>query len=367
MISSWLASYLYNDFLPVKISSWGILSLLIVSALLFIRIFISRLVKAREHRLHVKFSKEFEDQLTEFIFDEEKFENESEDYKQLVRGIKGKLRRRLRRRVFAKVILLYHRDFKGIPERRLEKLYRDLNMPKQAFNDLRTGSWYEKAFIFTELGQMGISEGLPTVLRYANHYNTVLREEAQFAAVRMGGAVNISFMVNLKIPISGWQQTRIMQELDRVDLSEIPSFLYLLDAKSPSVVAFGLKLLAKYRQIEDPEKISTKFWDENEEVRMATLFCIRETEIYSCAGMLMTQYKNETPDVQYEILNTLGFIGDERTIAFLEDFLYEDRYNIAYPATRSLVRLGFKLSPSTSIPSFNRELYKHTRYELFPG
>jgi len=364
---SWLESYLYNGFLPVKISSWGILLLLTFSALLFLRIFISRVSKAREYQLQTKYSKIFEDQLTEFIFDEERYAEGSPDHLELIKSLRRQIKVKLRRRVFGKAILLFHRDFKGIPEQRLEKLYRDIGMSKYAIGDLREGSWYEKAFIFTELGQMNIAEALPIVLKYTNHYNSVLREEAQFAAVRMGGAVNISFMADLELPVSGWQQTRIMQELDRVDLAQIPPFFYLLDAKNASVVAFGLKLLAKYRQVDDPEKIMAKIHDEQEEVRLAALFCIRETEMYSAANRLIERYPKETPEVQQEILNTLGFIGDEEVIQFLEDFLYEDTYNIAYPATRSLVRLGFKLSPDSGIPSFNKELYKHTRYELFPG
>ncbi len=360
-------NYLYNDFLPVKIASWAILVLLISAALLFILVFRSRIIKSRKLSQQTRYSRKYEQLLTEFIFDEETYAPETEAYRKLVLSLRRQTSRYLPRRVFAKVILLFHRDFKGQSEERLAQLYRDMGMPAHGFKDLRQGSWYQKAFIFTELGQMGINEGIKVVMSYANHYNSVLREEAQFAAVRMGGAVNINFMVKLKVPVSGWQQTRIMQELDRVNLNEIPSFYYLLDSENPSVVAFGLKLLAKYRQIEDVDKMVSMLNHPNIDVKLATLGCIKETEVSSCIPFLIEQFPNQILEVQEAILDTLGYIGDQDTMAFLEQFLRDENYRTGYPGMKALVRLGYKLAPNLNLPIFNKELYKHTRYELFSG
>ncbi len=365
-MKAWLISYLFNDYPPITISSWGIVLLLLGSSVILIIILRSRIIKTRKIHLQVKYKEDFEGLLTAFIFEEEEYAADSDNYKNFVKQLTTNARNELKREVLVATILLLHRDFKGAPEQRLVKLYADVGLQHYAFKVIKYGSWYEKAFEFTELGQMQVENGLPLVLEYVNHYSTTLREEAQFAAVRMGGVENMRFLQTLRVSISEWQQTRIMQELDLFPLDQIPSFYYLLDAKNASIVIFGLKLIAKYRQTDDPDKLIGLLYHENVKVGLCALDCLIAIDHYPAADELPNLFYTHDAEYQPTIITALGLLGNETHMPFLEALLENTDYDLVMATTKSLIRLGFTLSPSTGLSDFNKEIYKHARYELVP-
>ncbi len=365
-MKQWLISYLFNEYPPIWISSWGILFLLIGTLIILIIILKSRIQKTRKIYLQEKYKEEFEGLLTSFIFDEEEYELGSDNYNEFVKALKKNARNALKHEVLISTILLLHHDFKGSPAQRLVKLYHDVGLQQYAFRQIKFGSWYEKAFEFTELGQMQVQEGLPLVLDYIDHYSTVLREEAQFAAVRMGGVENIRFLSTLNKSISDWQQTRIMQELDQFSNEEIPSFYYLLDARNDTTIIFGMKLIAKYHQIEDQVKIAGLLWHENIKVAVAAMECLIDLDYFPVADDLPNLFYTHTEEYQPLVLRALGRLGNKSHIPFLEGMLTNEDYDIVMEATKALIRLGYVLSPSTTLSDFNKEIYKHARYELVP-
>lgn len=317
-------------------------------------------------RLQEKYRDEFETKLTAFIFEEEEYAPDTENYLSFVSYLKQSAKSDLRREVLVSTILFLHHDFKGVPEQRLVRLYQDAELEKYAFRTIKYGSWYEKAFEFTELGQMQIVDALPMVHDYVDHYSTVLREEAQFAAVRMGGVKELEYLATLKRPISEWQQTRIMQELDEFSQNEMPSFYYLLDAVEDSIIVFGLKLISKYRQTEDPKKLISLMWHENLKVGITAVETLIALDLESGADELLNLFYSHDKENQPLVVRAVGMLGNEDHIPFLKDLLADDNYELVMEATKALIRLGFVLPANTELSTFNKEIYKHARYELVP-
>lgn len=365
-MNQWLAGYLFNDYPPISISSWGILLLVFTTFFTLIVIFRSRIIKTRRGRLQEKYRAEYENLLTSFVFEEEEYAVDSDAYNDLIKKIKKDARRELRREVIIKILLLLKRDFKGVPEARMEQLYKDTGLEKYAFRTIRYGSWYEKAFEFTELGQMNVSSGLKLVLEYVNHYNTILREEAQFAAVRMGGVENLNFLVDVRTPLSVWQQTRMMQELEQFPLEDIPSFYFLLKARNDTIVVFGLKLIAKYRQSDENSEVTGLLVHEDERVRMAALRCLVDIDHYPAADVIVEVIHAQEEEDIPEFLLAIGTLGNEEHIPTVRDFLKNDTYEIIMASMKALIKLGYSLPADTQYPDYFKEIYKHARYELIP-
>ncbi|MES2628634.1 MAG: HEAT repeat domain-containing protein [Bacteroidota bacterium] len=365
-MKEWLLGYLFNEYPPIWISSWGILCLLTGSVVILLVILRSRLIKTRKIQLQEKFREEYEALLTEFVFDEEEYEVGEEKYNALVFRLQRAAKNDIRREVLVATILFLHHDFKGAPEKRLVRLYQDVGLEKYAFRAIRYGSWYEKAFEFTELGQMQVNHGLPLVLNYIGHYSTVLREEAQFAAVRMGGVKNLEYLSELNRSVSDWQQTRIMQELDQFPLEDIPSFYYLLDAKNDSIIVFGLKLISKYRQLDNPDKMVGLLWHENLDVGVAALSALVAIDHFPVADDLPNLFYSHDEQFQPEVIRAIGLLGNDSHIPFLEELLQRNDYDLVMAATKALIRLGYTLPANTTLSSYNKEIYKHARYELIP-
>ncbi|HEX4887259.1 MAG TPA: hypothetical protein VFV37_04350, partial [Luteibaculaceae bacterium] len=341
-----------------------IVILTFIVAILLTIIMVSRIRKTLKIRKINKYLKEFEDVLTEFIFEEDVYEVGSDPYTGLLNQLRGVQRSSWKREAFVKVVMRLHRDFKGLPAKRLELLYKDLSLETFAQRKFRYSSWYEKAAVLAELGQMQIENSLPFAVEYIDHYNKILREEAQFAAIKMGGVQNMQFLVKVRRPISHWQQTRIMQELDNFPLDQIPSFYYLLDARNPTVKVFALKLIAKYRQLDQPELLVELLSDPRENIRLTALQTLVEIDYYEGVDRITAKTKEQPKEHWPQFLAAVGKLGSPDHIEWLSEFLVYSDYTVVMSALRSMIQLGFILSPSSKQPEFVKELYKHARYEL---
>ncbi len=363
---AWLFEYLYSNYPPVYIAAWSIVGLIISIAIICLIILISRLRKTRRARLLKKYTERYEDIVTAYVFDEEAHAIGTDTYNNLVRQLKKELKRSLKRSAFIKLILSLERDLKGDPAKRIIQLYSDIGLEKYALKSVKFGSWYQKAFEFTELGQMKVEKSLPVILKYLDHYNVILREEAQFAAVRMGGVENLVYLKTIKQPVSVWQQTRLMHELDQFPLNTIPSFYYLLEAKNETVVIFGLKLIANYRQTENPDAILALLVSESTKLRIAALEALVGIDHYPAIDLIISSFKQQEEENWPVFVNAIGHLGDKDNIPFLLELLDHNNYEVVMEATKALIRLGYQIAADTTLPNFNKEIYKHARYELIP-
>jgi HEAT repeat protein len=364
-IAAFLREYLFSGHLPSRIASWGIVVLMFLSVVFIAQILISRIVKTRYDRLKAEAATRIEALLTDFVFDEEHYSRNSDRYRKLVADLKKDSRRRYSRKILVQVILSLHRSLRGDSEDRLQHLYIDLKIKNKALQILRDGEWYEKAFIIKELSQMNAKEALPVIMKYINHYNRVLREEAQFAAVNLGGLSNLDFLLTVKNPISEWQQTRILQQLEQYFHNQLPSFYYLLKAENDTVVIFALKLINYFRQMGDFNDLIRVFKKDDEKIRLTAIDCMMRLEEADGSEFLRQVFAAQSRLVQIRIIEALGVLGSDNDYVFLSRFLRSPDYGYAMAAARSLLRLGFAApTENLHLEELNNNIFLHAQNEI---
>ncbi|MGB0167385.1 MAG: HEAT repeat domain-containing protein [Luteibaculum sp.] len=335
-MSYWLEYYYFASHYPTRIAAWMGTILLLISVALIFFIFISRKSSQARHTRVERLKDKYETLLTNILF-EDTYSSYSKGYDRIVKSITGNGLDKLSRETLVHVLLNAKENMMGESDKILTTFYHELNLRRYAMREMRRGKWNDKAFVMQELGKMDVKEALPTIMRYTNHPNPVLRAEAQYAAIDLGGERGLGFLEDLKYPLSQWQQIRILEELEKIKTEEIPSFYHLLQSKNDSVVVFGLRLIAHFNQIEQADELSPILEHGNKEVLKELANTLRQLEYSDIVPQIRKKFNSYSSDVKVSMLRAIAELGNkEEQTDFLFDLLHEKEYRIALAAARAL-------------------------------
>lgn len=336
--------------------------LVISSMLLFFSIMISRSIKNRREYLEATYRKDYEEILTNFLFGEN-VERDSAEYKKMVSTIKGKLDTKLQRKTFVKVLIELHKNLTGQSAKSLEFLYQDLKLQKHAFRAIKKGRWFEKAYAFLTLSEFNVRESADIIMKYTDVRNKILRDEAQFALIRLLGIQGLKFVPKVTTIISNWQQLRILEQLKRMHRDDIPSFRPWLKNKNFSVVVFGLKLIAYFNQVDARDDIVGLLDHEDDRVQKTALYAIAKLQLEDTTKHIIENYDRfEDPKLKIQSIRTLMEILNPADKDFFFDRLKDDIYEVVLYSAKALDQLGMKkdlVFKSSHLNNFNRKIVIH--------
>lgn len=336
--------------------------LVVLSLLLFLSIMISRTIKNRKEYLEEKYRQRFEEILTDFLFGEH-YQRDSVEYKKMLSKIKEDFDTQLKQKTFVTLLIELHKNLQGETAKSLEHLYADLSLVGDAKKRIKNGRWFTKAYAFLEVSQFDAKECADLIMKYADDENKILRDEAQFALIRLLGIGGLKFVPQVKTIMSDWQQLRIMEQLKRMHRDEIPSFRPWLKNENYSVVIFGLKLIAYFNQVDAEDDIVALFDHDNDKVKQYALWAIGRLQLEDSSSKIIEHYDRfQKPALKIASLKTLMDLQIEDHKAFLFDRLKDDIYEVVMIAARTLRNMGFKkelVYESSQLNNFNRKIVIH--------
>jgi hypothetical protein len=309
---------------------------LIITILLFTHRVWSQYLQNRKNKLKEKYSL----LLTGIIFDDldETFDTKR---KKLVSYFRSNyLKTRYNKRILRKELLALHRSFSGPSQEVLKGLYLELNLHKEALRQLSDTDWSEKADAVRELSQLQIMGAEKRIIKLTSHENKVLRLEAQAAMLALNDENPFGFLATAKGQMSEWQQLNLEERAKRLELKKIPNFAQWFGLENQSVVQFCIKMTAAYNQFESTDALLGLLNSNDEGVVKETVKAIGTMMISEGVTELVGKYTMVAPDVQDEIISSLGKIGGEEAVVFLESILREGTYEMALKAGKSLYALG---------------------------
>lgn len=341
----WIEFYFFNSHYPTRIAAWLGVMLLFLSILLILFIFISRKFNQKRHERVERLTDKYETLLTSILF-EESYASYSKGYEKVVNSITSRGFDKTNRETLIHVILKTKENLMGESDKVLTTFYHELNLRRYAMRALNKGTWEDKAFVLQELGKMDVREALPTIMRYTDHSNPILRAEAQYAAIDLAGERALGFLENLKYPLSRWQQIRITEELEKHDLQELPSFYSLLKEDNISVVVFALHLIGHFNQVDEAAKLLEMVTYPNDEVLKALTRTAMMLEYEEIVPEFLKHFNGYSVEVKVEVIKVLGRIGNPyQHLDLLFKLIEVKEYRIALASARSIFRLnGNKLS-----------------------
>jgi hypothetical protein len=281
--------------------------------------------------------------LTGIVFDEqdELFELERQ---KLIKEFKKKyFQSTFKQRILRKQLLFLHKSFNGPSQELLRNFYYELNLHTSALAQLRKTDWSEKADAVMELSQMGYEKAKGKVLKLTLHENKILRLQAQAAMLSLNEEDPFGFLAYATGELTEWQQLNLEEKAKRMDLKKIPNFSQWFGLKNKSVVEFCVKMTVAYNQFESTEELmKLLLFSADERVVKETVKAVGTMLVEEAQDELIKMYADMPAEVKDAVIVSLGKIGGEKGVAFLQELLMTAEHDFALKAGKSLMTLGYE-------------------------
>lgn len=205
----------------------------------------------------------------------------------------------------------------------ISQIYLSTGLKESSVNKLRSLTWAAKTKGIYELYMMDQHDMDLEIRRYTNSSNEIERMEAQIAALSFSGFEGLQFLDTLTHPLTEWQQLKLDEQLEGIDVQPIKGLEEWLRSGNHYVVRYALKLTANYQQLQVHQEVADCLYHEDEKIRTEAIMTLASLANPSTAGILIKHYEQETTFNKSNILSALRSVAGEEEIDFLLSVLLQ--------------------------------------------
>ncbi|RKR12990.1 hypothetical protein CLV91_1703 [Maribacter vaceletii] len=287
--------------------------------------------------------------ISEFLFfEEESSKDEKTNYIQLKIEIRQFLKDTFNRRILSEVLLDLSIDVSGSTQKSLFKLYKELDLHKDAYAKLESWRWEIVSKGILELTQMQVSESYGFIIKRINDKRGTIRKQAEIATVTLKHEGISYFLDSTRYKISEWQQLKILEVLRNKKDFNPPKFKQWLTSNNKYVVLFSLRLIKHYNQNDAELSIIELVKHKNTQIKQEAILCIKEFGFMSATDTLKLIFWNSSTDIKITILSALSEIGKEEDLPFLNQI--ENKERNFYVKSKALSTIN-SIAPETIMPT----------------
>ncbi len=329
---------------------WDLSLLFVGLALLyFIFIFYFRNKITSKSKKIAQKKKDLSPIISEFLFfEEESSKDEKTNYIQLKIEIRQFLKDTFNRRILSEVLLDLSIDVSGKTQKSLFKLYKELDLHKDAYKKLESWRWEIVSKGILELTQMQVTESYGFITKRINDKRATIRKQAEIATVTLKNEGISYFLDTTRYKISEWQQLKILEVLRNKKDFNPPKFKQWLTSNNKYVVLFSLRLIKHYNQNDSELSIIELVKHKNTQIKQEAIQCIKDFGFKNAKDTLKLVFWNCSTDIKIEILSALSEIGQEEDLLFLNQI--ENKERNFYVKSKALSTINC-IAPETVMPT----------------
>ncbi|WP_350291833.1 hypothetical protein [uncultured Croceitalea sp.] len=287
--------------------------------------------------------------ISNFLFHSvEDTKDEQKEYVQLKIEIREYLRDSEFRKILSEILFDLQKDVSGTTEKRLFKLYRELDLHHDAFLKLKSWRWEVVSQGIIELTQMQVSESYQLITKFVNDKRGTIRKQAEIAAIKLRNEGIEHILDSTRYAISEWQQLKMIEALVSLKNYKPPRFKSWLISENKDVVLFALRLIKHYNQNDAVASITQLVKHKSDQIRLAAIQCIKDFNFVEAKTTLRSVFVNCSDEVKIQILGAIALFGDESDIPFLNGIAVKESNFLISSKARSAIN---SIAPGTVLPT----------------
>ncbi|MGA6120934.1 hypothetical protein [Sphingobacterium anhuiense] len=288
-----------------------VLVLLLIIAVLFYSFYKYRVLSNRQVWTQI-----IENKITESIVLGQNFVENDESFDM-------HLREPAFRSVFLDLLVASERKFSGVAREEITHLFYKFSLEDEAWRNLIKKKAYHIAGGIQELTAMRVLRALPKFTSLLEHREKQVYVEAQYGIVSFKGAEGLSFLDNLKHPLSEWQQLRLLNSIIDIPDPQIVNITLWLRSENTSVVIFTLRLMRKFQMLSYYSEVLELLAHNDTAVKLQVVRTLEAFENNNTMEQLVSAFPEETLAVQIEILKAMKVSKSLECDGFLKKQLWE--------------------------------------------
>lgn len=257
--------------------------------------------------------------VSEFVFfEDDATKDEKTRYLNFKLEVRQLLKDDFNRKVFAEILMDLRKDLAGTTQQRIFKLYKELELHKDAYDNLNSWRWQTISKGILELTQMHVEESYDLITKFINDKRATIRKQAEIASVSLKQEGISYFLDTTRCKISEWQQLKLLDVIRNFEDFQPPRFKAWLTSSNRYVVLFALRLIKHYRQNDVNASLIELVKHKNNHIKVEALKCIKEFNLAEAKPTLKIIFWECSADVKVSILDVIATIGNQEDIEFLK-------------------------------------------------
>lgn len=327
----------YKDF-PLLIRIAWVLSGILFSAIVVLTIYLKsiryHLRKGEEER--VKFKNEYEALLVEYLYSGNENEKITKVQQSVILKLKIALSVKFKRKIIISILYNLMNEVSGEMSESIKILYFETNLIDYALTRLNSKNWYVIAKSIGELSRFAIEEAHDDVIKFIKHPRREVRKETQFYLVNLFRFKGLSFLNELKTPLSEWDQVQLLEILQKFDDQQICDIKPWLKSTNDTVVLFALKLAQIYNQFEVKDILVELLSHKDKNIRVRVIEVLTSLYGIEAVEMLKTNFNELSIEEQVSFFGLLEHLVVPSDEPFIEEHLFHKNFEVQLLALKIL-------------------------------
>ena len=305
----------------------SIISLLIIF-LKIVRIRI-RAIEKSNHEYQIK----IEQVLIEYLY----AKNEGDDYVDIENNIiKKDLRSKNKRRIITSIFLKLRQEVSGGLVANMGDLYEEIGLLYFAKKKLKSKKWNIIALGIRDLRLFRIEEIQDSISNFINHSREEVRREAHLYFIEVFKFKGLSFLDDLKAPLSEWDQIMLLEHLKKFDDQEITDITKWLSSKNEYTVLFILNLVQFFNRLETTDALLDLLNHPKELVRVRAIELLSHFENLEAKEILKERCVTLSIKERKVFFSFLKKMATKDDTTFVLEYIKDEDFDVKHMALQIL-------------------------------
>lgn len=334
----------YFNELPFVIQLASTICLVLVFAVTVLTIYLKTLrsfLRKKDLEI-VNYRKEYETLLIEYLYSNTNYKELNQVQRSIITKLKKDIKIESRRKSVITVLSNLMEEVTGELSDSIKILYHETGLLDFAILRLNDKNWHIVAKAISELTRFEIKEAHHIILKFINHPRSEVQKETQLYLVNMFRFKGLSFLNDLKLPLSEWHQVQLLETLQKFDDQQICDIKPWLKSTNTSVVAFALKLAKIYNQFEVKDNLIEMLSHYDKDVRVSVIEILAHLYGIEAKDILKTKFDDLHIDEQIEFFRLLDKLKEPKDEPFIEKHLFHDNFEIQVIASKILKSINIE-------------------------
>lgn len=337
--------YLWNLFLSKDIRFQIVLLfsilLFLMSVVLVIIVLRIRARKSMVEKRAAKLLEVIEPIILDLVYTDEY----DDDWTRMIRELRNELNMRMYEfHSYSRVsdyLVNLHQQLAGESGDKIERIYRELKLPQKTLKLLKEGPWYHKVKALSALAEFGVKQYLFEVIQYVDHSQRLVRDEAQYAAMVLGGKRALQSIASIDSELSKWQQLRLVEEFVDLEADVKEDVFSWFASKNDSLIEMALRIALRMGWYEVIMTIPVLLEHNKEQIRLLSVQAVAELGTPDMLVEIIRRFDVESRRIQVAAIEAIAELDvDGEWLDFLKGQVWYGHTLLAVHSAKALNELG---------------------------
>lgn len=333
-----------------------ILVIIIIILVFYLKILRNN-IRVTESR-KIKLTNIVEQWLVSFLYSEEEGVALSKDQKIIIKKFNKGLSTKFKRKIITAVFLKLSREVSGNMVVTMHKLYEEIGLLKYAYKKLRSKKWYIIAIGIRDVRNFKVEKAKNLITKFINHPREEVRREAHLYFIEIFGYEGLTFLDNLKVPLSEWDQIQLLGKIQNFENHDILDITKWLKSENDYVVIFMFSIIKFFNKIETTDIVLDLLKHQNLEIRLKSIEILTHFEVVKAKEILISKIETLTLKEKIGLFGLLEKTATTEDSLFVIDFISNTNFELKYKALKILKtvdkNLYDKLEKTSEDESYNK-------------